>query len=91
MAVTAVVKNRIISVVLEKFRKEKSFTLNCHDGRVIDVDYFTDGSGYVVSVWKTVGHYWDSDYRMKLPVHDMVSQKKCGTKQAVAEYISELF
>lgn len=61
------------------------------NGREIDVDYLTDNSGYAVSVWKVAGYYWDSDYRQKMPVHSMVSQKKCGTEQAVAEYISELF
>jgi hypothetical protein len=89
--VNAVMKKNIISAVLGKFRKEKSFSLNCHDGRVIDVDYFTDGSGYAVSVWETVGYYWDSDYKQRMPAHGMINQKKCGTKQAVAEYISELF
>lgn len=57
MAVSTAVKERIISVVLEKFRKEQIFSLNCRDGRIIDVDPYTDGSGYAVSVWKTVGTY----------------------------------
>lgn len=91
MAVNTATRNRIIGAVLEKFNKEQTFTLKCHDGRTIDVDPYLDNSGYAVSTWETVGTYWDSDYRMKVPVHSMVSQKKCGTKQAVAEYIAGLF
>lgn len=43
MAVSMAVKERIVSAVLEKFRKEQIFSLNCRDGRIIDVDPCTDG------------------------------------------------
>lgn len=67
------------------------FEIECRDGnRKICVDRYVVMPCWAVTVFEVVGTYWDSDYRMNLPVRDFKSQRNFLIDLDAAEYIMGL-
>lgn len=75
--------------ILEKISKG-DFTIDCTSGRRIYVDKCNYIECWAVTTFEVVGTYWDSDYRMRLPIRDLSAQRQFLTDAATADYIMEL-
>lgn len=82
----------IKQAIATKFEERgDDFDLFCKDEKRLYINPAADGEGYFVTLEKPAGQYWDSDYQAFITTFKIEAQARCLTKDAVGEFIAEIF